>query len=331
MKRITVTCLLPFLLSAGILHAQEELAPVNAGAANFLTLPTSARSAGMGGAGTALPGSVDAVFQNAATSVFTPKRGGLGYSFAPVMRQYESGHALHSLSGFYKLNLKNVILGGFRYYRYPSVDFLMSDERMSKEIRPKEWAIDLGYACEVVPHLSLSVTARMIHSDLGSFGESQSANTAAFDLGIAYHRRIHSLKGASWTATVRLANLGAKLEYPNSSESLPTLVKAGGAIEVPVNPRNRFALAADVGYRMAPSEVQAASFGVGAEYKWRKYFQLRGGYHYGDEKKGDSSYATAGAGVCLKNIQVDFSYLFAEDENALRDSYWISVGYVIGK
>ena len=329
MKRISITLLIILSLATGIVQAQETMSPINTGAANFLTLPSDARSAGMGSTGVAMSGSAYAIFQNAATSLFTPKKGGLGYSFAPVLRQYESGHALHSLAGFYKLNPKNAILGGFRFYHYPSLNITANEESTAQRIRPKEWAIDLGYACEVIPHLSLSITARMIHSDLGSFGESQSANTAAFDLGIAYHRKIHSLKGANWTVGMRLANIGAKLEYPNSSESIPALAKAGGAIGIPINQYNRYTFTGEIGYRITPSDVKAPSFSTGAEYTLKKLLMFRGGYHYGDKKKGDSSYATAGAGICLKGIQADFSYLFAKEENTLRDSYWISISYTL--
>ena len=38
---------------------------------------------------------------------------------------------------------------------------------------------------------------------------------------------------------------------------------------------------------------------------------LRGGYHCGDKKKGDASYATAGAGVEYAGVRLDFAWLFA--------------------
>ena len=57
---------------------------------------------------------------------------------------------------------------------------------------------------------------------------------------------------------------------------------------------HKLTLTADLGYRLSPADVQALSVSAGAEYAWRELVMLRGGYHCGDKKKGDASYATAG-------------------------------------
>lgn len=63
-------------------------------------------------------------------------------------------------------------------------------------------------------------------------------------------------------------------------------------------------LTADLGYRLSPADVQALSVSAGAEYAWRELVMLRGGYHCGDKKKGDASYATAGAGVEYAGVRL---------------------------
>ena len=125
MKKIVLSILI--LTFAWNVKAQDDLAPINTGAVNFLTITPDARSAGMGGASVALPGNNNAVFYNGATSVISPENGGVTYTFAPIMRDYDSGHSLNSLGGFYKINQRNVILGGFRYYNYPSLDVFNSN------------------------------------------------------------------------------------------------------------------------------------------------------------------------------------------------------------
>ena len=45
--------------------------------------------------------------------------------------------SLHTLGGFYKIDEKNVILAGFRYYNYPKLGVL---ETGGESIRPKELA-----------------------------------------------------------------------------------------------------------------------------------------------------------------------------------------------
>ena len=54
---------------------------------------------------------------------------------------------------------------------------------------------------------------------------------------------------------------------------------------------------------------------------------LRGGYHCGDKKKGDASYATAGAGVEYAGVHLDFAWMFAGHECLARNTFWISLGY----
>ena len=305
--------------------AQDEITPINTGAANFLTLMTNARSAGMGGV--YIPENNDAVFQNGAMAAINPQKGGLTYSFSSIMRCYESGHSLNSVAGFYKLSRYGVVLGGFRYYHYPEV--IMSDYNtdISYNIRPKEWAIDLGYAYEIIPQLAVSVTTRLIHSDMGSLGEAKAANAAAFDLGAVYQRNIHILNGGYWTVGAQISNWGTKIKYIDNAEALPTSVKAGGSFDVSFLPEHHLMVAVDLGYRLSPSDVQVLNVNAGAEYRLKEHLMLRGGYHYGDKKKGDTSYATAGIGLQYYGIQADFSWLFADEETPLRNSLHFSLGY----
>ena len=325
MKKIVLSILI--LTFAWNVKAQDDLAPINTGAVNFLTITPDARSAGMGGASVALPGNNNAVFYNGATSVISPENGGVTYTFAPIMRDYDSGHSLNSLGGFYKINQRNVILGGFRYYNYPSLDVFNSNNEKYESISPKEWVIDLGYAREIIPNLAVSATAKLIHSDMGSFGGAKSANAFAVDVGAIYRRSFKLLNDASWTAGVQFSNLGSKVKYLNTKESLPAFVKAGGSVDLSFNQIHRLIVAADLGYRMFPSDVRSLGVSAGAEYTLVKHFKFRGGYHYGDKKKGDASYATAGLGVHYLGGQVDFSWLFAEKNIPMRNSYWLSFGY----
>lgn len=70
----------------------------------------------------------NAVFHNgAATLSEAMHKGGVTYTYSPWMRDYESGYSLHSLGGFYKINKRNAILLGFRYFGYPEMDGIGED------------------------------------------------------------------------------------------------------------------------------------------------------------------------------------------------------------
>lgn len=157
-------------------------------------------------------------------------RGGASYTYAPWMRDYQSGYSLHTLGGFYKIDEKNVILAGFRYYNYPKLGVL---ETGGESIRPKELAAEVGYARELIKNLSVSATFRYIYSDMGKVGNDRGASTVAFDLGAFYTKAIARMEGASWSAGLQVSNLGPKIKYPKSSESLPMMAKVGGSVDLP--------------------------------------------------------------------------------------------------
>lgn len=311
-----------FLLSAFIataLNAQEIL---NTGAANFLTLPTDARSAAMAGSGVALSDNNSTLFHNAA-AVFgsDTNKGGLSYSYTPWMRDFTEDYKLHTISGFYKINSRHAVLAGFRYYGYPSIT--ASD---GSKLTPKEWALEVGYSYRIIDGLSVSATARYIMSSLGAIDDCDGASTFAFDVGAFYHHGFCGSQG-DWSVAVQASNLGPKLSYLTSDESLPALLKFGCAGKYAFSENHRLALTAELGYRMQPSDISATSFSGGAEYVLMDMFALRGGYHYGDKEKADYSYASAGAGVKLYGATVDFAWLFGDKDCSFRNSWFVSLGY----
>lgn len=307
------------------LYGQEDLTPVNTGAANYLTIPTDARSAAMGGTGVALSGGDNAIFHNGAVSLADDgRRGGATYTYSPWMRDYDSGFSLHSVGGFYKINKRNAVLLGFRYFGYPKIEGV--GEELST-LRPKEMAIEAGYAYEVIRNLSVSATFKYLYSDMGKVGNSSGASSVAFDLGILYRQKINNWEGAGWSVGAQASNLGPKIKYLTSKEALPAMVKVGGATDLPFSQIHRLILTADLGYRLSPADVQAFNASAGAEYVLMEHFMLRGGYHYGDKDKGDTNYATAGAGVKYAGVHLDFAWLFAGHDCLARNTFWLSLGY----
>lgn len=321
----TIFCATVFGLSVLGVRGQDEVTAINTGAANFLTITSDARTAALAGAGVSITGNDNAVFLNGATTVADKeRRGGAAYTYAPWMRDYQSGYSLHTLGGFYKIDEKNVILAGFRYYNYPKLGAI---EAGGEDIRPKELAAEVGYAHELVKNLSVSATVRYIYSDMGQIGDDKGASTVAFDLGAFYKKAIARMEGASWAAGLQVSNLGPKIKYPGSSESLPMMAKVGGSVDLPFSPMHRLMMTADVGYRLAPSDVQAVNVSAGAEYTLAEHFMFRGGYHYGDKEKGDHSFATVGAGMNRYGGHLDFAWLFASDDCPFRNSFWVTLGY----
>lgn len=320
----TVICTLVACLSASVVGAQEDFGPVNTGTANFLTIAADARSAAMGGSGVALAGNDNAIFINASSVLAEEERkGGASYTFAPWMRDYQTGYSLHTLGGFYKLNERNAILAGVRYYNYPKMNAISTGET----IRPKELSAEVGYAHQLFRGFSMSATFRYVYSDMGKVGDADGASTVAFDWGMFYRKGFSRMQGASWTAALQVSNLGPKMKYLTSKESLPAMAKLGGAVDLPFSPQHKLVVTADLGYRLMPSDVNALNVSAGAEYTLAEHFMFRGGYHYGDKEKGDPCYGTLGAGMNRYGGHIDFAWLFAADDCLFRNSFWVTLGY----
>ncbi|MDC6362400.1 MULTISPECIES: type IX secretion system outer membrane channel protein PorV [Flavobacteriaceae] len=79
-------------------------------------------------------------------------------------------------------------------------------------------------------------------------------------------------------------------------------------------------------------ELKEITWSLGAEYKFRETFMLRGGYFNESEEKGSRKFFTLGAGFKFKTAQIDLSYLFSNSqvknplENTLRFSLTFNFG-----
>lgn len=331
--------------------SQSDLEPVNAGVANFLTITPDARAAGMGGAALTLPGGGNAVFHNASTvlqddmfvnelastyklilGARTPKatenipaRAGISYNYTPCMRDFASGYHLHAVGGYYKIGSRHAILAGFRYYDYPGAEVL--DAGVAESVNPREFALELGYAYRIISPLTVSTTLRYIRSDMGSLNGAKAGDAVAFDMAASYRQSMNVVHGASWGVGVKLSNIGTKIKYLETKESIPAVVALGGSVYLPFSVMHKLTVATDLAYRLSPSDVKTLGVSAGAEYTFINHFMARGGYHYGEKEKADFSYATAGIGVKYFGGQVDFSWLFAEKDNPWRNTFRISLGY----
>ena len=87
-----------------LLAATLLLAPCAAaaqGAAAFLDIPADARSAAMGGAGTALSADAFSAFRNAAPLSSAETRAGGGYTYLPWMRSLIPDTTLHAAAAYF--------------------------------------------------------------------------------------------------------------------------------------------------------------------------------------------------------------------------------------
>ena len=100
---------------------------------------------------------------------------------------------------------------------------------------------------------------------------------------------------------------------------------AGAALDTFLTDAHEITVGADLGYRFSPGAMRGFMLSAGAEYNLMQLVQLRAGYHYGELRGDDPSYASVGAGFRFLPLRLDFAYLFTAKHTP--DIYSISFGF----
>lgn len=310
---ISMICLGAFI-AKGQTNSESSAVP-------FIGIVQDARSAAMGGVGTATTPDAWSVYRNAAKSVFSTHSGAIAYSYSPWMKNIIDDSRLQSLAAYYKLNDKQAIVAGFRHFANGKFEMMDESGMFTGNISPKEFTIDLGYSRVIADGLSAALTAHYICSDMGKlYGDKEIANAVAFDLGIYYQQATGWLEGkSSWSAGLNLTNFGSKISYLDEKYNLPGKMNFGAALNLPFSANHFLMLAGDLGYQLIPSGSKELDGALGAEYRLFNILSLRTGYHWGDSEKGGSDYFTVGGGLQYYHFHADFSYWLADKSTDALD------------
>ena len=183
----------------------------------------------------------------------------------------------------------------------------------------KENCYDLAYSRRIGGVFSISTGAKYIHTE---YSTDDTSSALAFDLGAAARLPLWT-NGTNITIGATLKNLGW---YLKGDGDLPLNLNFGAALRVPFKERHAVTLAADYGYLFNPESCRGSQISFGAEYSYLDMLFLRGGYHIGDDKKYIPSYASVGAGIKFLFFNVEFAYVFTDEDTYLKDPYMINVG-----
>lgn len=268
------------------------------------TLPTpDAKAIGMGGVAMTSVSSSHAIYNNAASAVFS-------LSPAQISSSYygQGSFDYYAVSGSYRFDNTNLIQAGWRQYLRGGGN--------------TDMAVDLGYARRLDEHWALGVVARYLHLSRPDI----SADALAADLSAAYQLPLENIGSYSTLrAGAKLANLGAYLQQ--TDYNLPMDLTAGVALDTFLSDAHEITVGADLGYYFYPKDVRGYQMSLGVEYNLMQLVQFRGGYHYGEQRYYYPSYWSAGVGVRILHIRLDFAYLFAKKDTLLHNTYSLSFGF----
>ncbi len=257
-KRIAFVALLTLIVCSARAQKEEMFNPVNTSVTSQ-TIAPDARAAGMGDVGAATDPDVLSQYWNPAKYPFTISRAGVGISYTPWLRQLVNDMYLGYLSGYYRIGDYSAVSGSLRYFSLGEVYTSSSlDAGNDMTINPYEMSFDVAYSLMLSEKFSLGAALRWIYSDLTyDYTEDTSPGSAfAADLACYYQNYVNiGSRECQLGLGLNISNIGSKITFggDDNSEFIPTNLRLGAALMVPIDEYNRFTIAADANKLLVPT------------------------------------------------------------------------------
>lgn len=219
------------------------------------SIAPDARSAGMGDVGAATDPDVVSQYWNPAKYPFNISRAGVAINYTPWLRQLVNDIDLAYVAGYYRIGDYSAVSASLRYFSLGEVQML-DDENLT--INPYEMSFDVAYSLMLSEHFSLGAAVRWIYSDLTYDFTSDTAPGSAFaaDLSCYYQNYLNiGERECQLGLGLNISNIGSKISFggDNNSEFIPTNMRLGASLMVPIDEYNRFTIAADANKLLVPT------------------------------------------------------------------------------
>ena len=223
------------------------------------TIAPDARAAGLGDAGVATDPDVVSQYWNPAKYPFTISRAGVALNYTPWLRQLVSDMDLAYLAGYYRIGDYSAVSASLRYFSLGEV-FLSTGESGGDNmtINPYEMSMDVAYSLMLSEKFSIAAAVRWIYSDLTyDYTQDTSPGSAfAVDLAAYYQNYLNiGSRECQLGLGLNISNIGSKISFggDNNSEFIPTNLRLGASLMVPIDEYNRFTITADANKLLVPT------------------------------------------------------------------------------
>lgn len=261
-----------------------------------------AKSLAMGGAAMGLPAGSHAIYGNASMALFSRHPVQISSSYCG---QKEFDH--YAVTGHWRFDNANLVQAGWRQFMRRSGG--------------DDMVLDAGYSRRLGERWAVGVVGRYLRLK----NEEGPEDALAADLSASWVLPLERVGSYSTLrAGARLGNLGGF--FSGSEGTLPTDLTIGAAFDTFLTDAHEITVAADLGYIFTPRPGRGVRCAAGVEYNLMQLVQLRAGYHFGRRDDFFPSFGSAGAGVRILHIRLDFAYLFAAKGTSLRNAYSLSFG-----
>lgn len=259
-RLLLITLSLCCIVTAAVAQDKKDMFnPVNASVTSQ-TIAPDARAAGMGDVGAATEADVNSQYWNPAKYPFAISRAGVALNYTPWLRQLVSDMDLAYLAGYYRIGDYSAISGSLRYFSLGEV-FMISDISATDNamtINPYEMSLDVAYSMMLSEKLSWSAGLRFIYSDLTYDYTDDTAPGSAFAADVALYYQDYLNMGDRECQVglgMNVSNIGSKITFggDDNSEFIPTNLRLGASLMIPIDEYNRFTLAADANKLLVPT------------------------------------------------------------------------------
>ena len=283
-KLLRTAFLAALFLQPAMMMAQKEdmFNPVNTSVTSQ-TIAPDARSAGMGDVGAATDPDVVSQYWNPAKYPFTISRAGVALNYTPWLRQLVNDMDLAYLVGYYRIGDYSAVSGSLRYFSLGEVITNSSlDGSNDMTINPYEMSLDVGYSLMLSEQFSIAAAVRWIYSDLTyNYSEDTSPGSAfAADVSCYYQNYLNiGARECQLGLGFNVSNIGSKISFGGDehSEFIPTNMRLGASLMVPIDEYNRFTIAADANKLLVPTYPKQKEEETSQEYMDRlekEYFDV---------------------------------------------------------
>ncbi len=254
--RLLAVCLMAILsLSASAQDKKDMFNPVNASVTSQ-TIAPDARAAGMGDVGAATDPDVNSQYWNPAKYPFCISRAGVALNYTPWLRQLVSDMDLAYLAGYYRIGDYSAVSGSLRYFSLGEV--YTSEAADAMTINPYEMSIDVAYSQMLSETFSLGVGLRWIYSDLtyDYTDDTNPGSAFAADISMFYNNYFNmGSRECQLGLGLNVSNIGSKISFggDDNSEFIPTNMRLGASLMIPVDEYNRFSISADANKLLVPT------------------------------------------------------------------------------
>ena len=271
--------LLSLSLSARAQDKQNMFNPVNTSVTSQTFAP-DARAAGMGDVGAATDPDVNSQYWNPAKYPFTISRAGVALNYTPWLRQLVNDMDLAYLSGYYRIGEHSAVSGSLRYFSMGEVFLADQIDNAGQvagnamTINPYEMSLDVAYSLMLSEKFSIAAGVRWIYSDLTFDFADDTSPGSAFAADLACYYQDYVVLGereCQLGLGLNISNIGSKISFggDNHSYFIPTNMRLGASLMIPVDEYNRFTIAADDNKLLVPTYPKQEEGESTEEYQQR--------------------------------------------------------------